>query len=202
MTCPAAERMPPPEAPEDTVVAGTCPRRGTRPPSPAEPEQQEKLMFTGARGLCCAFIFSFCLGHQQHEEEEETHPTSILICNQKLHNMVCLLGFFIQWHLATLGSRSRCGGLVTPFNLQGTLVPKCHQALQHPSFCSQVGSPLIGGAGGDRSSLLPPSKLFTLFFFKKKKENLMQKKPRRTPNPPPLPTCHPRNQPQAPGLGF
>lgn len=191
------------------MVAGTCPRRGTRTPAllapaalpgPAEPEQQEKLMFTGARGLCCAFLFSFCLGHQQHEEEEETHPTSILICNQKLHNMVCLLGFFIQWHLASLGSRSRCGGLVTPFDLQGTLVPKCHQALQHPSFCSQAESPLIGGAGGDGSLLLPPSN-FSPCFFLKKKENLMQKK-QKNPKSTPTPNVPPQKPTPGPRLGI
>jgi len=167
------------------MAAGTRPCGGAGGPAPApgapgallaprrgcqEAEQQEKLTFTGARGLCCGFILDFFFfflllfffDRQQHEEEEETHPASTLICNQTLR----VLGGLSD------GISPAVGVLPAPSTRRGDRHGAGDPGPQTPPgtaaslFYSQAGSVLIQGAGGDRAlSSLP---LHFSFFINEK----------------------------------
>lgn len=176
---------------------------------PAQPQQQQQqqqeLAFTGARGLCCGFISWgifvgnwFCfLEYRQHEEgedeeDEETHPASILIWNQKLWDVV--------WVSDGISPPGATVGVLPPpwthsrvRHSAGDVVPKCLQALQDfpPSgVCPNSGH------GEDQSPLLPVLNYLLLFRQKLKAKKI-------NPKPKPAPSiCHTRNQPRAHGWGF
>lgn len=85
-------------------------------------------------GLVFWFGFGVFFEHQQHEEEEESHPASSLICNHKLRDMVGLSdGMSPPW-----AARAAVGVLPPPFDLQqgqaGCRGPRSPNASRHCSI--------------------------------------------------------------------
>lgn len=175
------------------MAAGACPCAGARGrvasprhrwssafPMPVaasrDPRSRRNSAFTGARGLSPAFLFAFVVFGCQQQEQEEGRRSNPSHLHSSLSPEAAGWGWFAWWHLATLGNQSCSGGPATPFDLQqgqarcrGTQPgsPKRLQALQLPSFYSQVGvCPSLGSRRGQEPS--PPLPLNFSFLFRKK----------------------------------
>lgn len=181
----------------------------------AEPEQQEELAFTGARGLCCGFISEFLLENLFYfffRNISSMRKREMKMKKTKKKRIPLPLGFGTRssamWLGCLMASRhpeppwGSChpprltAGSGTGHGDPGPQMPPGTAASPLPE-----GSVLIQGTEG--TGVL--SSLFLTLQFCLDRKLKAKKNPRPNPNPNPNrtpPTCHSRNQPRALGLGF